>query len=120
MLGRNDRVLVGVSGGADSVCLALVLRELGHEIALAHVNHGLRGQESDDDATFTAALAQRFGLRFFARRVLLMAGNTEASGRDARKDFFNEVASEHHYSKVAVAHTRSDRVETFLLNLFRV
>ena len=49
MLIPQDRPLVGVSGGADSVCLALVLRELGFGIAIAHVNHGLRGAESDGD-----------------------------------------------------------------------
>ena len=119
MLLPGDRVLVGVSGGADSVCLALVLTELRYQLGIAHVNHGLRGAASDDDAAFTATLAQRLGLNFFTRRVLLIAGNIEAAGRDARKDFFNEVANERGFTKIALAHTRNDRVETFLLNLLR-
>src|SRR5262245_55297456 len=57
MLVPGDRVLVGVSGGADSVCLALVLAELEHQLGIAHLNHGLRGAASDEDAAFTAALA---------------------------------------------------------------
>jgi len=119
MLLPGDRVLVGVSGGADSVCLALVLTELRYQLGIAHVNHGLRGAASDDDAAFTATLAQRLGLIFFTRRVLLIGGNIEAAGRDARKDFFNEVANERGFTKIALAHTRNDRVETFLLNLLR-
>jgi len=119
MLAPHDRILVGVSGGADSVCLALVLKELGYAVSIAHVNHGLRGKESDDDEAFTAQIAQSLGLKFFTRRVVLVAGNIEAAGRDARRDFFHDLAAEHGFAKIAVAHTRDDRVETFLLNLLR-
>ena len=119
MLAPHDRVLAGVSGGADSVCLTLVLKELGYELAVAHVNHGLRGPASDEDETFTATLAHRLALNFFTRRVLLIGGNIEAAGRDARKEFFNELVKQHGFTKIAVAHTRNDRVETFLLNLLR-
>jgi tRNA(Ile)-lysidine synthase len=119
MLAPHDRVLAGVSGGADSVCLTLVLKELGYELAVAHVNHGLRRPASDEDARFTATLAHRLALNFFTRRVLLIGGNIEAAGRDARKEFFNELVKQHGFTKIAVAHTRNDRVETFLLNLLR-
>jgi tRNA(Ile)-lysidine synthase len=119
MLASTDRILAGVSGGADSTCLALVLKELGYEVAVAHINHSLRGPAADEDQDFTAELSRRLGLPFFSRRVQLMAGNTEAAGRDARNDFFREVAAKHSYSKIAVAHTRNDRVETFLLHLLR-
>src|SRR5262249_15906928 len=117
MLAPNELVLTGVSGGADSVCLALILNELGYKIAISHVNHGLAAAAWDEDERFTAALAQQFALKFFTRRVLLMGGNIEATGRDARKDFFNEVAKQHGFAKIALAHTRNDRVETFLVNL---
>ena len=63
MLTSHDRVLDGVSGGADSVCLVLVLKELGFEVAVAHVNHGLRGAESDEDEAFTKQLALSLGGR---------------------------------------------------------
>lgn len=119
MIGARERVLVGVSGGADSVCLALVLKDLGFSIAIAHVNHGLRGAASDADESFTALLAQNLGVLYFCRRVVLMSGNLEAAGRDARRDFFAEVADPAGFTKIALAHTRNDRVETFLLNLFR-
>ena len=116
---RGDRILAGVSGGADSVSLALVLKELGFSFGIAHVNHGLRGNDSDEDERFTAALARRLGVPYFTRRVLLMGGNIEAAGRDSRRDFFSEVADQSGFKAIALAHTRNDRVETFLLNLLR-
>jgi tRNA(Ile)-lysidine synthase len=119
MLLPQDRVLAGVSGGADSVCLALVLQELGYNITIAHVNHGLRGEASDDDEAFSANLAQSIAAEFFSRKVVLAPGNIEESGRDARRAFFNELSKEHGFTRIALAHTRTDRVETFLMNLLR-
>jgi tRNA(Ile)-lysidine synthase len=119
MVSAHDRILAGVSGGADSVCMVLVLAQLGYNVAIAHVNHGLRGPASDEDERFTQKLAQQLGLRYFTRRVILMRGNLEAAGRDARRDFFEQLAKEEGFDKIALAHTRSDRVETFLLNVWR-
>jgi tRNA(Ile)-lysidine synthase len=138
MLNSRDRVLVGVSGGADSVCLARVLKELGYDFAIAHLNHGLRGRESDEDQEFTRALADKLGVQFFGKTVSLLRpspdatafglsrrplpegeANLEALGREERRKFFQEIALEHGFKKIAVAHTQSDRVETFLLNLLR-
>ena len=56
------RIVVGVSGGADSVCLALILKKLGYEITIAHLNHSLRGRESDEDAKFVKRLAEKLRL----------------------------------------------------------
>ena len=138
MLTSRERVLAGVSGGADSVCLALVLKELGLDVAVAHVNHGLRGAESDTDEKFTKELAGTLGVPFFATKVALSGpgpaasalwlsrrplpggeANLEAAGREARRQFFIETARRRGYSKIALAHTRNDRVETFLMNLLR-
>ncbi len=138
MLTSRDRVLTGVSGGADSVCLALVLKELGFDVAVAHVNHGLRGAESDTDEKFTKELAGTLGVPFFATKVALSGpapaasalrlsrrplpggeANLEAAGREARRQFFIETARRRGYTKIALAHTRNDRVETFLMNLLR-
>jgi tRNA(Ile)-lysidine synthase len=121
MLGPGARVLVGVSGGADSVSLLLVLRELGYPAIVAHLNHGLRGKESDGDEQFVAALAARLGLPFFCSRVSIRPedGNVEATGRTARREFFQSVAAEAGLERIALAHTQDDRVETFLLHLMR-
>lgn len=121
MLTPGDRVLVGVSGGADSTALLLVLRELGYEVAAAHLNHGLRGMDSDQDESFVTGLAADAGIPCFTRVVRIDpdAGNIEAAGRTARKSFFQSLLREHGFPKLALAHNREDRVETFLLHLMR-
>jgi tRNA(Ile)-lysidine synthase len=121
MLQAQDRVLVGVSGGADSVSLVLVLKELGYETGIAHLNHGLRGLDSDGDEQFVLELALKLGMPFYSQRISIRPedGNLEAAGRVARKEFFRSVCERHGFTKIAVAHTRDDRVETCLLHLFR-
>jgi tRNA(Ile)-lysidine synthase len=118
MLDPDDRVLAGVSGGADSVCLLLALRELAQNVAVAHLNHGLRGAAADEDEAFTKSLSERLDIQFFAKRVSI-SGSIEAAGRQARKEFFTELACQHGFTKIALAHTRDDRMETFLMNLLR-
>jgi len=120
MLTPDDRVLVGVSGGADSVSLLLVLKELGYSLGIGHLNHCLRGAASDGDEQFVAELASRLGIPFFTRRTAIQpGGNIEAAGRAARKEFFRSISQDHDFSKIAIAHTRDDRVETSLLHLIR-
>jgi tRNA(Ile)-lysidine synthase len=121
MLSPRDRVLAGVSGGADSTALLLALRELGYEVAAAHLNHGLRGKESDEDEDFVKTLAGNIGVPCFTRSVKIdpHAGNIEAAGREARRSFFQSLVAEQGFTKVALAHNREDRAETFLLHLLR-
>jgi tRNA(Ile)-lysidine synthase len=119
MFTHKERLLAGVSGGADSVCLVLVLRELGFDVAIAHLNHGLRGADSDEDERFTASFAARSGLRFFSKRAELASGNVEAAGREARHRFFKELIAQEGFGRIVLAHTRDDRVETFFLHLLR-
>jgi len=119
MLAAGDRVLVGVSGGADSVCLLLVLKELGFNVSAAHLNHGLRGEASDEDENFTRSLSEKLTVPFFSKKVLIVKASVEAEGRQKRKQFFAELVSAHGFTKIALAHTRNDRIETFLLNLLR-
>ena len=121
MLTAQDRVLAGVSGGADSTALVLVLRELGYDVAIAHLNHGLRGADSDEDERFVKDLALQLGIPCLVRSASIgeSAGNVEAAGREARRSFFQTLAQEHRFTRIALAHNREDRVETFLLNLMR-
>jgi len=126
----GDRLAVAVSGGADSVallCLLLELRaELGIVLSVAHVNHKLRGKESDEDERFVAELARQHGLELHAceapvdrnQRSGIRSG-IEAAARDLRYGFFRQLAREGRATKIATAHTLDDQAETVLLRLFR-
>src|SRR5579871_2306879 len=96
MFEPGHTVAVAVSGGADSVCLLHVLRELAPRwnlrLQVLHLNHRLRGAESDQDAAFVRALAAEFGLPFILREADLQAaaGNLEEAAREARLAFFRD------------------------------
>lgn len=129
MLSPGDRVAVAVSGGSDSVALVHALvalaPELGIRPAVAHFNHQLRGDESDEDEEFVAALSERLGLRFYAKSfdVQGFAGrhgeNLEQAARNCRYRWFAQLIQDTDTHKVAVGHTLSDQAETVLLRLFR-
>jgi len=129
LLAPGDRVLLGVSGGQDSVTMALLLHELSSELqvclVVGHLHHGLRGDVADADLQFVAELARRLGLPFSSEQVNVAAlaakerVGLEEAGRRARYDFFERAAAKHGCNKIAVAHTATDRAETLLINLFR-
>ena len=125
----GDKLVVAVSGGADSVCLFHILVEcrtsLGVELHVAHLNHQLRGNESDTDAEYVLGLACRLGVpatvvRWDVADYRAAKGlSLEEAAREVRYDFLAEVAREMNATKVVVGHTRDDRVETILLHLLR-
>jgi tRNA(Ile)-lysidine synthase len=130
LFGPGDRIAVAVSGGADSVALSLLLRDLAPEVGAAvagliHVNHGLRGTDSDEDESFCRALADRLGLPFEVHGADV-AGlarsrhvSIEAAARLARYDWFPAAAARLGASFVATGHTADDQAETVLLRLLR-
>lgn len=124
MLSPGERVLVGVSGGADSVALAQVMAELGYRLTVAHLNHGLR-DDADEDEVFVSALADRLGVSFVSDRLDLVLEarrhrrSIEDAGRKARYRFFKRTADRLGCSRIAVGHTMDDQAETFLLRLLR-
>jgi tRNA(Ile)-lysidine synthase len=129
MFSRPDSVLVAVSGGPDSVALAHVLHSLAAEYALrlgiAHLNHRLRGRESDRDADFVAAYARELGVPLYSEEKDVRAFqqsrrlSLEEAARKVRYDFFDAVAASHGYQKIAVGHHCDDNAELMLMNLFR-
>jgi len=126
MLARGDRVVAAVSGGRDSVCLLSVLCDLagrvGANIAgVAHVNHKLRGEASEEDERFVAALAARHGLPFYREEAVvgLAGGNLEQNARRERLRFFSRLIREGKANRIATGHTRDDQAETVLFRLLR-
>ena len=130
LLSPGDGLLMGVSGGPDSVAmfhLMLSLREeLGLRLAVAHLIHGLRGEEAREDARFVAHLAEQWAVPFFLKEIDLPQvrlengrGNMEALARKERYEFFGDVAEGCTFNKVATAHTRDDQAETMIMWFLR-
>jgi len=120
MAQAGDRILVGVSGGPDSLCLLHILRNLGYQLGAAHLNHGLRGAESDEDEEFVRNFSDSFNVPCFVTRAQIdPESNVEEQGRQARQEFFAYVMDREGFDRIAIGHTREDRAETFLLHLFR-
>ena len=122
MLTRENRVIVAVSGGADSVCLLHALRELEMNVAgVAHFNHKLRDEESEADERFVAALARRSGIPFYraAARIGERGGNLEQAARRARREFFQGLMRDGAGDRIALGHTQDDQAETVLFRILR-
>lgn len=126
LLDEGARVLVGLSGGVDSVVLTHVLQRLGMDVVAAHVNYGLR-DAADDDETFVRQWCANQEPPVPLQVAHLNAGvraaafnqSVQEAARDLRYDFFERVAEREDISRVAVGHHRGDQAETLLLNLFR-
>lgn len=115
-----SRVLVLVSGGPDSVALLRVLLDLGNDPAVLHVDHGLRGEESREDADFVLDLCESLGVRCEMRRTHFPdASNLQERAREERYRLAGEVARNFGASAIATGHTADDVAETVLLNLSR-
>lgn len=121
MLPPGTRVIAAVSGGADSVALVHMLRELfpGSLTGVAHFNHQLRGAESDGDEQFAAALANGLGLPFHRASSKIGAGNLEQNARQARREFFGSLIAQGAAERVALGHTLDDQAETVLYRILR-
>lgn len=129
ILQDGDSVLLGVSGGADSVCMLHVLyslREKYHlKLYIVHVNHGIRGSEAKRDADFVEQMAENLQIPFrvVTANIPEMAKeqklSEEEAGRIFRYNTFEQVANEVGANKIAVAHNLNDNSETVLFNLFR-
>jgi tRNA(Ile)-lysidine synthase len=129
LIESDDKILLGISGGIDSTTLLFVLLEIrkkiGFSLGLAHVNHMLRGKESERDEQFVQKLAEELHLplnlqRVNIKNIALKRGLwIQHAGREARYDFFNEIAKKQGYSRIAIAHNLDDQVETFFLRAIK-
>lgn len=118
----GEQIVVGVSGGADSMALihCLYISNKNFQLIAAHLNHGLRGEESDSDEMFVSNWCKERGIRFVYKRLDIgqiakkKHISIELSGRNERYKFFNKIGG-----RIATAHTLSDRVETMIFNMTR-
>jgi tRNA(Ile)-lysidine synthase len=129
-IGAEDSIVAAVSGGADSTALLDALARLRRKekraaIVVAHLNHQLRGEESDGDEAFVARLAAELKLPIFIERIAVAERareerrNLESTARQLRYDFLQRVAETSGASFVLTAHTRDDQAETVLMRLLR-
>ena len=125
LLREGARVVVGLSGGPDSVCLARMLDSLGYEVVAVHCNFHLRGEESMRDEQFVTNLCQQRGWKLYrtdfdteayARQQGI---SIEMAAREYRYDWFHQLQKEVGAEAIAVGHHQDDNVETLLLNLTR-
>lgn len=124
-LDRGRKYLLGFSGGADSVCLFHLLRTGGYSFSVAHVNHGIRGDEADRDEEFCRSLSKKYGVEFHLLRADVPAlaresgESLEEAARRVRYSFFGQVMKENSIEVLLTAHNADDNAETLLLSLAR-
>jgi tRNA(Ile)-lysidine synthase len=123
---RGAKIVVGVSGGPDSVCLLDVLYKLekkyGPELIVAHVNYGLRGKDSEKDEQFVKKLAEKYNLPIEIKNVpcsMFHVPCSEDTLRNTRYDFFEKVLKKRKANAVAVGHNLNDQAETVLMRILR-
>jgi len=122
---RGEKLLCAVSGGADSMCLLCMLRELGYAVAAAHFEHGIRGEESLRDERFVEKFCADKGIEYTVGRADVPGEakkrgmGTEECARLLRYEFLERAADELHCTLIATAHNADDNAETVIFNLAR-
>lgn len=125
LLSHGEKILVALSGGADSVALLLLLRQLDYDVEAVHCNFRLRGEESDRDEQFCISLCRREAIplhlvHFDTRQyATLHKVSIELAARQLRYGYFEQLRSDVGAAAICVAHHRDDQVETVLMNMIR-
>ncbi|MCF6464563.1 tRNA lysidine(34) synthetase TilS [Clostridium sp. Cult2] len=129
LIEEKDNIVIGLSGGPDSMALLYILLDIKEEmdfnIFIAHVNHGVRGQEALADERFVEALAKELNLPYYSKTVNMdkyakeQGLSSEEAGRALRYGFFREILAKIGGGKIAVAHNKNDQAETLLMRFFR-
>lgn len=128
LIQSGDSIVVGVSGGPDSICLLHILNELKEElnfkIYVAHINHMIR-KEADEETEYVKSFCKNIGIECFAQKIDVVKIakeekiGTEEAGRKIRYNFFEEVLKKTNSNKIATAHNNNDKVETIIMNILR-
>lgn len=132
LINDGDRIVLGVSGGPDSIAMLNILNDIKNDknlhmnfdIIVAHVNHMIR-EEAIDDQRFVENFCKKIGVSFYAKSIEVqkIANNkkigTEEAGRNARYEFFDEILEKENANKIAIAHNKNDKIETIIMNMLR-
>ena len=129
LIQENDNIVVGVSGGPDSMTLLYVLLEIkpliNFDIHIVHVNHGVRGEEAKSDQLFVEKVAKELDLPYYTKNVNMIEYgkekgiSSEEAGRELRYGFFREILASVGGGKIAVAHNMNDQAETLIMRFLR-
>lgn len=129
LISNGDKLLIGLSGGPDSVFVLYFLdkykKRFNITLAAAHINHSLRGEASDNDERFCRELAEKLSIEFYCLKADVKAlakekkHSVEEAARNLRYGFFDEISESRGYNKIVTAHNMSDNAETVLLNLVK-
>jgi len=128
LIKSGDSIVIGVSGGPDSICLLHVLNELKQElnfkIYVAHINHMIR-EEADLETEYVKEFCNKIEVDCFVKRIDVvkiateLKKGTEETGRQVRYEFFNEILEKTNSNKIATAHNNNDKAETIIMNILR-
>ena len=130
LINQNEKIVCGVSGGPDSICMLDILRrikdekKLQFEIIVCHVNHCIR-EEASIDEKYVQNYCKKMGIKCYVKRIDVKkyANNkkqgTEEAGRYIRYEFFEEILKKEQAQKIAIAHNKNDKIETIIMNILR-
>lgn len=119
---QNDRVLLAVSGGMDSMAMVTLFLQANISIGVAHINHHLRGNESDEDAEFIQKYCEEKKIPFYIFHIdpaQFASGNMHDTARKLRYEWLNKLAKEEKFNSIATAHHKDDVAETYIIHLMR-
>ena len=129
LINSGDKIVLGVSGGPDSIAMLDILNqlkdEMNFEIYVVHVNHNIRGKDADGDEEYVKKYCEKYNIKFFAKKIDVPTIaktekiGTEEAGRKVRYEYFEEILKETKSNKIAIAHNKNDKVETIIMHLLR-
>lgn len=129
LVSKGEGIVVGLSGGPDSVCLLNLLcalrEKMNLKIVAAHINHMLRAEDADKDEEYARSLCKRLNVEFFCKKIDINkyskenGVSSETAGREVRYDFFDYIMEKVGFSKIATAHNSNDQAETVLMRIMR-
>lgn len=128
LINQNEKIICGVSGGPDSICMLNILmqikKEINFNIIVCHVNHLIR-EEATSDEQYVQEYCEKNKIKYYIKRIDVKkyANNkkqgSEEAGRNVRYQFFEEILKKENANKIAIAHNKNDKIETIIMNIIR-